>query len=278
MGGSRALLSDGQLYSMGAHHFVGLSEETGNAGFAFIPGQQLTFRGDRGYVATGKEIIAVDREVHAKASRERQALFVKRRSLRGDAKKLAEVGREMKKLAEEGIIWRVPFIGESSLVLCGNAVVGGKFDGVAAFDIENGKQLWDAKVEGEVRGLAVGNKRLAVSTTKGHIYTFSSQPGAPAKVAKYPNTSEVSPWGKDKLSAMYAKAAEEILARSETRGGFCLILGSEEGRLAYELARRAPNLRFYGIESDAEKARRSRENLRNTGWYGHRITISQGTT
>ena len=54
VGGTQALLSDGQLYSAGSHHFLALNEKTGAAGFAYIPGQQLTFRGTHAYIATGQ--------------------------------------------------------------------------------------------------------------------------------------------------------------------------------------------------------------------------------
>src|SRR4029078_10516239 len=76
VGGSRALLSDGQLYSAGSHHFLALNEKTGDACLSDIPGNQLSFRGPHAYIATGKEIVAVDRDVHTKASVKRQELFV----------------------------------------------------------------------------------------------------------------------------------------------------------------------------------------------------------
>ena len=36
VGGSRAILADGQLYSSGAHHFLALDQESGNAGHALL--------------------------------------------------------------------------------------------------------------------------------------------------------------------------------------------------------------------------------------------------
>ena len=45
---------------------------------------------------------------------------------------------------------------------------------VAAFDAENGRQLWSAPVDGNAYGLAVAAKRLYVSTNTGSIYCFQT--------------------------------------------------------------------------------------------------------
>ena len=125
VGGTKAILADGQLYSSGAHHFVGLDQKTGNAGFSFMLGEQMTFREGVAYILNGKQIIAVDREKHAAASVQRQKLYVKRRSFRSDRAKLAEVDKEMKRLATVGILWSQPYTGESALIATGNLVIAG---------------------------------------------------------------------------------------------------------------------------------------------------------
>ncbi|HBL43793.1 MAG TPA: hypothetical protein DDZ90_10410, partial [Planctomycetaceae bacterium] len=40
VGGTQALLADGQIYSMGAHHILALTQAEGDVGFAWITGQQ----------------------------------------------------------------------------------------------------------------------------------------------------------------------------------------------------------------------------------------------
>ena len=274
VGGSQAMLADGQLYSSGAHHFIALDEETGNAGFAFIQGKQMSFRGDMAYIATGKDVIAVNYPAHAEASVKRQKLFVQRRSLRGKPDKLAAVDKQMRELDRTGILWTAPFAGESSLTLAGNAVVVGGIGKVVALDLESGKQTFSSEVEGEARGLVAANGHLVVSTTAGKVYCFADAEEPPAKtpVADYPSKAEQQPYPTDDHSKLYAAAAEQILERTKQTKGFCLVMGSEEGRLAYELAQRS-DLRIYGIESDADKVQRSREALRRAGLYGHRVTI-----
>ena len=276
VGGSRALLSDGQMYSAGSHHFLALNQQTGDAGFAYIVGNQLTFRGPKAFIATGKEVIAVDRDVHTKASVKRQELFLARSALRADREKLAEVNRQMAELAQEGILWRAEFVAESAMALAGNAVLVGGTDEVRAFDVTDGKLLWSAKTDGEIRGLAVAADRLFVSTTTGSIFTYGTGSPTNGKPTVHPESIVANPFAKDGLSDFYEQAAREILKNSNVSLGYCLVLGNEEGRLAFEIARQAPGLRIYAVEPDPEKVQRARERLAPTGWYGTRVTVLQG--
>ncbi|MAG57205.1 MAG: hypothetical protein CMJ83_13005, partial [Planctomycetes bacterium] len=81
-----------------------------------------------------------------------------------------------------------------------------------------------------------------------------------------------SPWPDDALTPVYRRAAEHILATSGVSQGFCLVLGSEEGRLAWELAQRT-DLKIIALEPDARKVARSRQALQKTGLYGARISV-----
>ena len=101
-----------------------------------------------------------------------------RNSFRSDQAKLAEIDRQMDELAQGGILWKKPFAAESSIALTGNAVLVGGMDEVRAFDLDDGREVWTAKLDGEVRGLAVAGGRLVASTTTGSIYTFASSPPA----------------------------------------------------------------------------------------------------
>jgi outer membrane protein assembly factor BamB len=275
VGGTQALLSDGQLYSAGSHHFLALNEKTGAAGFAYIPGRQLTFRGKHAYIATGKEVIGVDREAHTKASVQRQELYASRGNFRTDKVKLAEINRQMEELTQVGILWSKPFAAESSIVLTGNAVLVGGLDEVRAFDVTDGRELWTTKLDGEIRGLAVANGQLFASTTAGSIFTFGSTPpvGGEAVVS---SIAPSEPFKRDDKSAIYQQAASEILKNTGVTAGYCLVLGNEEGRLAYELARQAPQLHIYGIDPDEAKVRRARERFAAAGWYGPRVTFFVG--
>ncbi|MEK6234697.1 MAG: PQQ-binding-like beta-propeller repeat protein, partial [Planctomycetales bacterium] len=274
IGGSKAMLADGQLYSSAAHHFIALDEKSGAAGFAFPMGRQMSFQDEVAYIATGKELIAVDRPKHAAASVARQKLYVQRRSLRRDPKKLAELDRKMEELSRTGLLWSYPFEGDSSLILTGNLVLAGGQKELVAVHVKTGREAWKHAFDAEVRGLAAANGHLLVSTTAGKSHGFSDARHTPKKVqvANHPPAAVENPYPRDALSELYEKAAEQILARTKTTDGFCLVLGSEEGRLAFELAKRT-KLRVYGVESDAEKVERSRRKLAQAGLHGRRVTI-----
>jgi hypothetical protein len=87
VGGWRAMLADGQIYSSGSHHFLAMNQKTGATGHAWITGHQLTMSGDRAFFATGDHIVAVDRPKHAKATVERQKYNLERYNLRRDRAK-----------------------------------------------------------------------------------------------------------------------------------------------------------------------------------------------
>ncbi|HAW31830.1 MAG TPA: hypothetical protein DCY03_27605, partial [Planctomycetaceae bacterium] len=83
-----------------------------------------------------------------------------------------------------------------------------------------------------------------------------------------------SPYSADELTPVYQQAAKDILAHTNIKDGFCLVLGGEEGRLAYELARNS-NLKIYCIEPDPAKVEQARQKLTQAGYYGHRVTVHQ---
>ena len=81
VGGTKAVLADDQIYASGPHHFLALNEKSGSVGFAWIDGRQLVVNDRRAFVVDGKQITAVDRLEHAKATIERQKLRLQVRRL-----------------------------------------------------------------------------------------------------------------------------------------------------------------------------------------------------
>lgn len=76
----------------------------------------------------------------------------------------------------------------------------------------------------------------------------------------------------DASAGRIAAAAEEILARTGIRQGYCLDIGSGTGRLAYEIARRS-DLIVVGVDTDPEAIARARNRLGEWGAYGPRVTM-----
>ncbi|MEE2989743.1 MAG: PQQ-binding-like beta-propeller repeat protein [Planctomycetota bacterium] len=283
VGSSRALLADGQIYSAGAQHFLALDQESGSVGFAWIDGRQLVVSGDRGFVATEKKIVAIDRVAHAKATIERQKLNLdlstlkrKRNELDADdyTAQVQALETKIKQLGQVGSLWETESPLGSSLIVTRNLLVAGGQGKVASFDVATGEQVWQAEVEGDAVGLVASEGRLLVSTDTGKIYGFLEKELVKNNPAQWPREYVENPYPRDKWTAIYEQAAKSILARSGQQKGFCVILGSEHGRLAYELARHS-TLRIYGVEPDPAKALAARKALDRAGLHGSRITILQ---
>jgi hypothetical protein len=69
IGGSQAMLVDDQILAVGEHQILSLDQKTGKTGYAWFLGTQMTMTGNAGFMATGKEIVAIDREKHAQSRR-----------------------------------------------------------------------------------------------------------------------------------------------------------------------------------------------------------------
>ena len=322
IGGTQALLADDQIYSVGEHQILAAEQESGKTGFGWFEGKQMTLAGDMGYMATGKEIVAIDRVRHAEGTRKKHVIEGEISKLTKDLKahaavsalkkvqeaeaelksappaaaekakralatagerytalrndyqtkkdKLATLTRDAAPHTDAGIKWRWATKHASALILAGKTLVIGGPGEVVALDAESGQPVWKSAVEGDARGLAAAGGHLVVSTSEGKIYNFApADRPAPAAVA---NAAPADPYPQDELSPRYAAAAEAILAQTGIKRGFCLVLGSEQGRLVYELAKRS-ELTIYGVEPDEQKVKASREALLKTGLYGPRISI-----
>lgn len=284
VGGAQALLADGQLYASGPHHFLAMEQKSGDVGFGWFAGRQLSVIGDEAYIATGDLVARLDRLKYAVNSRTRQNLEMEvyntTRKL-GDAgdkkeeyqKQIAAAQEELKRIANIGITWQVPTADDSALLTAGDLVfVGGK-DRVTAYSTATGDVVWKAPVDGEARGLVVAAAHLFVSTNKGRIYCFASADAAPAGPIAAAKPAE-APFPKDELTDLYAQSAEEILERTGVRNGFCLIVGNEQGRLAWELARRS-RLKIYAVDPKEENVAAARATLSRVGLYGTRIVVQK---
>lgn len=283
VGGTRAMLADGQLYSGGEHHLLAMDELTGDVGFGWFEGQQMAIQGNAAYIVTGTRLSRLNRLEYAVASRKRHSLEEKLsnqakslRSLKGDeADQLREQIRagaaEMKQLESVGIVWSTETGDDKSLLATGNVVIVGGPGRVTAYDSNDGRQVWTHELEGDARGLAVAEGRLLVSTDAGAIHSFGS-PAAPSP--QVVTDVQLDAFPDDELSPRYRDAAAEILKRSGVTAGYGLVVGGEEGRLALELARQS-ELKIYCVEPSAEKVTRARQRLAAAGLYGHRVVVHQ---
>ena len=285
VGGVQALLADGQIYSGGTHHVLAMEQKTGDVGFGWIAGKQLVVGGDAAYVVTGEYVARLDRLKYAVNSRKLHQLELDIASLNSQLrsagnkadeirKKLSDAQAEVRRISDVGVVWKKPSTDDAALLAAGDLVFLGGNERVTGYSSKTGESLWQSKVEGEVRGLVVAGGHLLVSTSTGQIYSFAS---AELKLAALPLAAKIvdNPFPEDDLSALYGQAAEEILKRAGARLGFGLIVGNEQGRLAYELARRS-GLKIYAVEADAKNVAAARASLSRAGLYGTRIVVHQG--
>ncbi len=285
VGGTRALLADGQLYASGPHHFLAVDQESGNTGFGWFQGRQLVVQGDDVYLATGEELVRANRLEYAIASRERHQLQLeindlKRKLYRPDDKadeyrtQIEEKQARMTEIAEGGHIWSQMTNADAALLATPDLVFLGGVGNVTAYAVDSGDVVWTADVEGEASALAAANGHLIVGTTTGHVYAFATGDAGELAAIDSTKTEQANPYPQDELTDVYQQAAEKILESSATKKGFCLVVDGEDGRLAYELARNS-DFEIYMAEPDAEKVAAARQTLADAGLYGHRVTVIQ---
>ena len=124
------------------------------------------------------------------------------------------------KRSDKRTIWNVPSSHPYELILAGDTLFAGGDDEVAAISTANGSVLWTAPVNGRVRGLAVANRGLFVSTDLGAIHCFRAN-----------NPCDLDADGNIDL-ADFAEFAEQWL---KTGCGDCqgADLSEDDGRVGY---------------------------------------------
>lgn len=269
VGGTKAVLGDGQIYAGGPHHFLAMDENTGEIGQAYIGGRMMVLSENFAYLLDGEKVFCVDRAEHAKASQLKQQWFLRARSVQKDKEKLAEAKQKIEEYAGVGILWELPCSLDGAMIATQDLLIVGGANQVIAIDRQSGEKRWESSVEGNAMGLAANDSVLSVSTDEGLIYTFTNQPVA--SVSQWP-TNYSDPFTQHEQLPLYRQAAQEILAASQQTTGFCLVLGNEEGLLALELARQS-DLQVIAVEPDPVKAEESRRNLEQLGIHGTRVTV-----
>jgi len=315
-GGTYAILADEHLVAGVNEQYVYDSKtggrkdhkaQTKEGGYAWSPANRLIVTDKVSYSLTDHQILALDREKYPAVAKERSKVVAERAALEKElqqasrkryrldkadpefgkkrtelTKKIDALLPEIKKkskaierIEEKSFRWKKDNDCRDAMILAGEVLLAGGDERVTAINADTGKWQWSGTVDGRASGLAVADGQLYVSTTTGAIHCFTS--GKPEHVRSViaPEIVE-DPFGADALSVAYEKAAVRIIADTGITKGFCLVLGSGEGRLALELARRT-ELRIHGVESNPEKVAKARAAIDAAGLYGTRVTIDHGT-
>jgi outer membrane protein assembly factor BamB len=300
-GGSWALLTEDRIVA-GVDSKQEYDQQRGrrtrDAAYAWFPGLQLVVARDHAYMLTFDEMAALDRKAFKSASEWRDRVELELKSLADQMKELSaqkvkaadaeraaiqaeldvltkqrrNLDAEKKRIEDAVYSWRRPCALHDALILSGDYLYAGGNGDVTAAQARTGEEAWRAPVEGRACGLAVANGRLFVSTDTGKIYGFGKTQTEPRTVGVQPNAN---PFPEDALGALCAQAADQIIAVTGVKKGFCLVLGSGTGRLAYELAKRT-ELKIIGVEPDPQQAQAARNMLDAAGLYGTRVVVDQG--
>jgi len=160
----------------------------------------------------------------------------------------------------------------STVIYAGGVVYNTAFgngSGVYARDAGDGKLLWSADMNETANQVIVANGRLFTSTREGTIYCFAPQGSKQHGVIE--EAVDTTPFvGETKMAA----AADAILEQSGVKAGYAIVLDSDSGALAYELANRS-DLYVLAIFSDAEKMMAARKAYNRTGLHISHIVAYQ---
>jgi outer membrane protein assembly factor BamB len=299
-GGTFALLDKEDLI-FGGGDLGRLNEKSVNKGnqVATFEGLQMVINDDVSYLRSNTELSAINRGKYLKDYpnwektaenksnvaeslwdlRERRKVASKENIKKIDLKivelidKISSIDDKKEKIEAGGLIWKQDIEASFSMILAGDILFLGGSDKIDAINAKSGEKLWSQKVTGDVYGLAAANGQLLASTSAGYIYSFASEKiSAPQKQ----NPKMVNnPYKNDKKNTVYADALQHV-KHTGVDIGYCLVVGSEIGRLAYELAKNT-NLTIIGVEDDPIKVEKSRRLLDQAGLYGSRVSIQRAS-
>lgn len=201
--------------------------------------------------------------------------------------------------------WMTPLAATEAMTLAGRVLYAGGEDTVYAIDAAAGRVLWSDQTNSRVRGLAVSDGRLFVSTIDGCVRCYqageaagevvpvgrlSDASNAPDPRSNQPATgSAAGPLSADRgvfsktadsrteapLPQACRRVAGEIAGAWADRRGYCLVLDGTDGRLACELAQRT-QLHIQVLVTSEQQAEPLRRRLLAAGLHGHRVCVSIG--
>ncbi|MFT5469698.1 MAG: outer membrane protein assembly factor BamB [Verrucomicrobiales bacterium] len=265
--------------------------------FNWFNARRIVFRGDRAWVATDYHLISVDTARLADLA-ENECLALEEsykkhnvaRCLAG-LEEIAEHGEDSERgqAIQNGNLkyamkpfeawpeesaklfetfkpktrWMLPATAAESMILAGNTIYAGGETGVVAVDAESGKNLWSFETKARVRGLAVSNGNLFISTIDGKIRCFAKSATA------VPESPQIEVTAKPNPEA--AKIAETAL--NNYKSGYALLVGADS-TLAIELARQS-EMRIKILVRDSDQVAPLREKFALLDLNGGRITVSE---
>ena len=171
--------------------------------------------------------------------------------------------------------WMTPLKATESLILSGDVIYAGGEDKVIALDTETGETLWNTEIGSRVRGLAVANGRLYVSSIDGSVRCFV--PSA-ARTQSMHEVIASEPQRKSfrERRSQLAQVAQRLADKADSKKGYCLIVAGDTAALAAEIAG-ATDYRVEMIAADGADLRVMRADLAAAGLYGGRVCVRRAS-
>jgi outer membrane protein assembly factor BamB len=268
-GGSFAVVLEDMLVSgPNERGQININDPASREAIVSTPGLRVIANGPMVYIMRKDSLSALDRKTYIQLNAQISAIEkikVRQRSPQ-QKKQLLELRTERDKCLK----WQQPCPPLYSFIMAGNQLIAGAQNKIYIYDAADGKELWNAPVDGKAYGLAVSNDKLFASTDTGAIHCFGRTVSAPETIT--PAIDDSSPYHSASYADIYTKTAEKILKDCNLKQGYCLVLGAGNGRLAYEIAKRS-DFHIIGVEPDPEKVAQARKLLKPTGLYGPRIVM-----
>jgi len=240
-------------------------------------GTRMLAKGPIAYILRNDRLCALDRAHYLELTRLEQ----KKKKTPEDEKRIAELGGDSRAYLK----WEVPCASPYELIMAGGTIFAGGGGRVVAYGAADGKQLWSGEIMGTAYGLAVCGGRLFASTDQGLIYCFAPGPGPkraaiPRTIPRFPEDPTPEPFA---VTLLYERAAQTAIEAAGTAQGgpakgYCLVLDSGIGRLAFEIATRSIDLHTIGVEPDAAKVAAARLTFRRARQNGILSVIHHGTS
>lgn len=191
---------------------------------------------------------------------------------RADWEKWKELSPRLLDALETRCRWMTRQNATEAMILAGHAIVAGSDDSVVVLDARSGRELWHFETGSRVRGLAVANGRLFVSTIDGCVRCFGhAAADDEPRLVQDETTTSLPAAGQNGLTP---GTIQGILEIAEPGHGYCLILGSGSASLAVEIVRRT-GMRVEMLEPDREGVERLRRELVAQRLYGGRVVVYQ---
>lgn len=153
----------------------------------------------------------------------------------------------------------------------GNRVYAHHGSEVIAIDVAESSEAqprlsWRGTVAGTPATMLAANGKLFVVTTEGSIHCFGEGRG----IAKVRQEKPVA------LATSDTESLELILKQTDTRSGYCLVVGIGDGSLIESLVQKT-DFHVFAIDEDGQKVAAIRQRMDASGLYGDRVSSRLGS-